>query len=199
LLVNGSPRQLWLEPRVTLLDALREYAGLTGTKKGGDHGQCGACTVLIEGRRINSCLTLGIMHAGKQIITVEGLAWGDALYPVVQAAFIKHGAFQCGFCAPGQRCSAVGLLSEGHTKTDDDIREQMSGNLCRCGTYLERRFPRSPGCHTRPILQVDSRDKGVIEGCHSPGRRAGGRSGLSGGLFRVGIHTCMCKPRSTAR
>src|SRR5262249_53163590 len=134
LLVNGSPRRLRLEPRVTLLDALREYAGLTGTKKGCDHGQCGACTVLIDGRRINSCLTLAVTHAGKQITTVEGLAQGDALHPV-QAAFIKHDAFQCGYCTPGQLCSAVGLLNEGHAKTDDDIGEQMSGNICRCGAY----------------------------------------------------------------
>ena len=134
LLVNGSPRSLRLEPRVTLLDALREYAGLTGTKKGCDHGQCGACTVLIDGRRINSCLTLAVMQAGKQITTVEGLAEGEALHPV-QAAFIKHDAFQCGYCTPGQICSAVGLLREGHARTDDDIRELMSGNLCRCGAY----------------------------------------------------------------
>jgi xanthine dehydrogenase YagT iron-sulfur-binding subunit len=134
LLVNGSPRRLHLDPRVTLLDALREYAGLTGTKKGCDHGQCGACTVLIDGRRINSCLTLAVMHAGKQITTVEGLAEGENLHPL-QAAFIKHDAFQCGYCTPGQLCSAVGLFNEGHAKTDDDIRELMSGNLCRCGAY----------------------------------------------------------------
>jgi xanthine dehydrogenase YagT iron-sulfur-binding subunit len=134
LLVNGSSRRLRLEPRVTLLDALREYAGLTGSKKGCDHGQCGACTVLIDGRRINSCLTLAVMHAGKHVTTVEGLAQGDALHPV-QAAFVKHDAFQCGYCTPGQLCSAVGLLDEGHAKTDDDVREQMSGNLCRCGAY----------------------------------------------------------------
>ena len=119
---------------MTLLNALREYAGLTGTKKGGDHGQCGACTVLIEGRRINSCLTLAVMHAGKQITTVEGLAEGGALHPV-QAAFIKHDAFQCGYCTPGQLCSAVGLLAEGHATTEEDVRELMSGNICRCGAY----------------------------------------------------------------
>jgi xanthine dehydrogenase YagT iron-sulfur-binding subunit len=134
LLVNGSPRNLRVEARVTLLDALREYAGLTGTKKGCDHGQCGACTVLIDGRRINSCLTLAVMQAGKQITTVEGLAEENALHPV-QAAFIKHDAFQCGYCTPGQLCSAVGLLNEGHVRTDDDIRELMSGNICRCGAY----------------------------------------------------------------
>jgi xanthine dehydrogenase YagT iron-sulfur-binding subunit len=134
LLVNGSPRSLRLEPRVTLLDALREYAGLTGTKKGCDHGQCGACTVLVDGRRINSCLTLAVMHTGKHITTVEGLSENGALHPV-QAAFIKHDAFQCGYCTPGQLCSAVGLLNEGRARTDDDVREQMSGNLCRCGAY----------------------------------------------------------------
>jgi xanthine dehydrogenase YagT iron-sulfur-binding subunit len=134
LLVNGSRRSLRLDPRVTLLDALREYAGLTGTKKGCDHGQCGACTVLVDGRRINSCLTLAVMQAGKQITTVEGLAAGDTLHPV-QAAFIKHDAFQCGYCTSGQLCSAAGLLREGHAHTDDDIRELMSGNLCRCGAY----------------------------------------------------------------
>jgi xanthine dehydrogenase YagT iron-sulfur-binding subunit len=134
LLGNGSRRSLRLEPRVTLLDALREYAGLTGTKKGCDHGQCGACTVLIDGRRVNSCLTLAVMHVGKQITTVEGLAEGDTLHPI-QAAFIKHDAFQCGYCTPGQLCSAVGLLNEGLARSDDDIRELMSGNLCRCGAY----------------------------------------------------------------
>jgi xanthine dehydrogenase YagT iron-sulfur-binding subunit len=134
LLVNGSRHPLRVEPRVTLLDALREYLGLTGTKKGCDHGQCGACTVLIDGQRVNSCLTLAVMHAGKRITTVEGLAEGDALHPI-QAAFIKHDAFQCGYCTPGQLCSAVGLLNEGHARTDDDIRELMSGNLCRCGAY----------------------------------------------------------------
>ena len=133
-LVNGSPRRLRLEPRVTLLDALREYAGLTGTKKGCDHGQCGACTVLIDGQRVNSCLTLAVMHAGKKITTVEGLAEGDVLHPV-QAAFIKHDAFQCGYCTSGQICAGVGLLHEGHAQTDADIREQMSGNVCRCGAY----------------------------------------------------------------
>jgi xanthine dehydrogenase YagT iron-sulfur-binding subunit len=134
LVVNGVPHDLHLEPWVTLLDALREYIGLTGTKKGCDHGQCGACTVLVDGRRINSCLTLAVMHAGKKITTVEGLAEGDALHPV-QAAFVRHDAFQCGYCTPGQLCSAVGLLHEGHAHTDDDIRELMSGNICRCGAY----------------------------------------------------------------
>jgi xanthine dehydrogenase YagT iron-sulfur-binding subunit len=132
--VNGAKHELKLEPRVTLLDALREHLELTGTKKGCDHGQCGACTVLVEGRRINSCLTLAVMHAGQSITTVEGLAKGDELHPV-QAAFVKHDAFQCGYCTSGQICSAVGLIAEGHAKTEDDVRELMSGNICRCGAY----------------------------------------------------------------
>jgi xanthine dehydrogenase YagT iron-sulfur-binding subunit len=135
LMVNGKPLDLNLEPRVTLLDALREDAGLTGTKKGCDHGQCGACTVLIDGRRVNSCLTLAIAVQGRKITTVEGLANGDQLHPV-QAAFIEHDGFQCGYCTPGQICSAVGLINEGHARTDDEIREQMAGNICRCGAYL---------------------------------------------------------------
>jgi xanthine dehydrogenase YagT iron-sulfur-binding subunit len=134
LTVNGAKRELKLEPRVTLLDALREHLAMTGTKKGCDHGQCGACTVLVEGRRINSCLTLAVMHAGKSITTVEGLARGEELHPV-QAAFVKHDAFQCGYCTPGQICSAVGLIAEGQAKTEDDVRELMSGNICRCGAY----------------------------------------------------------------
>ena len=134
LVVNGVKHELKLEPRVTLLDALRERLELTGTKKGCDHGQCGACTVLVEGRRINSCLTLAVMNAGKSITTVEGLAKGDELHPV-QAAFVKHDAFQCGYCTPGQICSAVGLIAEGRAKTEDDVRELMSGNICRCGAY----------------------------------------------------------------
>jgi xanthine dehydrogenase YagT iron-sulfur-binding subunit len=134
LLINGSHRTLQLEPRVTLLDALREYVGLTGTKKGCDHGQCGACTVLVDGKRINSCLTLAIMQVGKEITTVEGLSQGDTLHPM-QAAFIKYDGFACGYCTPGQICSAVGLLHEGHAESDDDIRELMSGNICRCGAY----------------------------------------------------------------
>jgi len=123
-----------VEPRVTLLDALRERLALTGTKKGCDHGQCGACTVLLDGRRINACLTLAVMCEGKSITTIEGLAKGEELHPV-QAAFIARDAFQCGYCTPGQICSAVALLAEGHAGTDDEIREWMSGNLCRCGAY----------------------------------------------------------------
>jgi xanthine dehydrogenase YagT iron-sulfur-binding subunit len=150
LTINGRPYDLKLEPRVTLLDALREYAGLTGTKKGCDRGQCGACTVLVGGRRINSCLTLAIMHDGEAVTTVEGLAQEDALSPL-QRAFIEHDAFQCGYCTPGQLCSATALLDEfragavstvtadvrtGPTLlTEDEIRERMSGNLCRCGAY----------------------------------------------------------------
>jgi len=134
LRVNGIEHPLDLEPRVTLLDALREHLGMTGTKKGCDHGQCGACTVLVNGRRVNSCLTLAVMASGKSITTIEGLAKGDELHPL-QAAFIEQDAFQCGYCTPGQICSAVGLLSEGHATTDDDIRQEMCGNICRCGAY----------------------------------------------------------------
>lgn len=134
LRVNGAEHALEIDPRVTLLDALRERIGLTGTKKGCDQGQCGACTVLVDGRRINSCLTLAVMQAGASITTIEGLAQGDELHPM-QAAFIKHDGFQCGYCTPGQICSAVGLLNEGHAKTDDEVRELMSGNICRCGAY----------------------------------------------------------------
>jgi xanthine dehydrogenase YagT iron-sulfur-binding subunit len=132
--VNGRDHQLSLDPRVTLLDALREQLHLTGTKKGCDHGQCGACTVLVDGRRIYSCLTLAVMQAGARITTIEGLADGDRLHPV-QEAFIEHDAFQCGYCTSGQICSAVGLLNEGHAKTDAEVRELMSGNICRCGAY----------------------------------------------------------------
>jgi xanthine dehydrogenase YagT iron-sulfur-binding subunit len=134
LTVNGAAKQLDVAPWTTLLDALRESLGLTGTKKGCDHGQCGACTVLVDGRRINSCLTLAIMKDGAAVTTIEGLAQGDALHPL-QQAFVEHDAFQCGYCTPGQICSAVGLMHEGRAKTADDIRELMSGNICRCGAY----------------------------------------------------------------
>ena len=134
LKVNGTVRTIQAEPRVTLLDALRERLDLTGTKKGCDHGQCGACTVLVDGRRVNSCLTLAVMAQGKDITTVEGLAQGEALHPL-QQAFIDHDGFQCGYCTPGQLMSGVACLKEGHAKTDDSVREWMSGNLCRCGAY----------------------------------------------------------------
>jgi xanthine dehydrogenase YagT iron-sulfur-binding subunit len=134
LSVNGIVRERALEPRVTLLDALREQIGLTGTKKGCDRGECGACTVLVDGRRVKSCLTLAVMQQGREVTTVEGLAKGDDLHPV-QAAFIRQDGLQCGFCTPGQIMSAVACIAEGHADTDDEIREWMSGNLCRCSCY----------------------------------------------------------------
>jgi xanthine dehydrogenase YagT iron-sulfur-binding subunit len=134
LRINGADRAFDVESTVTLLDLLRERAGLTGTKKGCDHGQCGACTVLLDGRRINACLTLAVMQNGHEVTTIEGLAEGDALHPL-QQAFIDHDAFQCGYCTPGQICSAAGLVAEGQARTVDDVRERMSGNLCRCGAY----------------------------------------------------------------
>jgi xanthine dehydrogenase YagT iron-sulfur-binding subunit len=147
--VNGAERRLEVDERTTLLDALREHLGLTGTKKGCDHGQCGACTVLVEGQRINSCLSLALMHDGESVTTIEGLAEGERLHPL-QAAFIAHDGLQCGYCTPGQICSAVGMLRElqqgmpSHVTEDlaaapqledDEIRERMSGNLCRCSCY----------------------------------------------------------------
>jgi xanthine dehydrogenase YagT iron-sulfur-binding subunit len=150
LRINGNSYELSLEPRTTLLDALREVIGLSGTKKGCDRGQCGACTVLVDGKRINSCLTLAIMQEGKDITTIEGLAQADALHPI-QEAFLDHDAFQCGYCTPGQICSAVAMLEEARagaasavtpnmrnapmTLSDAEIRERMSGNICRCGAY----------------------------------------------------------------
>uniref|UniRef100_Q020N3 (2Fe-2S)-binding domain protein n=1 Tax=Solibacter usitatus (strain Ellin6076) TaxID=234267 RepID=Q020N3_SOLUE len=150
--VNGQAHDLVLDPRVTLLDLLREHLQLTGTKMGCDHGQCGACTVLIRGRRVNSCLSLAVSHDGDEITTIEGLARGDELHPM-QAAFLENDGFQCGYCTPGQICSAVALLEEARrgmpsavtpdirksgpvALTDDEIRERMSGNLCRCGAYV---------------------------------------------------------------
>src|SRR6185437_11291656 len=152
LRVNGRVQELTLDPRVTLLDALRERLHLTGTKKGCDHGQCGACTVLVRGRRVNSCLALAVAHDGDEITTIEGLAVGGELHPV-QAAFVEHDAFQCGYCTPGQIMSCVALLDEAHRGMpsavtadvaregalpldDAEIRERMSGNLCRCGAYV---------------------------------------------------------------
>ena len=150
LQINGQPYSLTLDPRTTLLDALREHLTLTGSKKGCDHGQCGACTVLIDGRRINSCLTLAAMHDGQAVTTIEGLAWGNDLHPL-QAAFVEHDGFQCGYCTSGQICSAVGMLAESRQGmpsyvtddltqpaaelTDAEIRERMSGNICRCAAY----------------------------------------------------------------
>src|SRR5262249_14228651 len=132
--VNGVERKLNVAPWTTLLDALRLYLDLTGTKKGCDHGQCGACTVLVDGRPVNSCLTLALMKDGAQVTTIEGLAKGKALHPL-QQAFIEHDAFQCGYCTPGQICSGVGLINENKARTLDEIRELMSGNICRCGAY----------------------------------------------------------------
>src|ERR1700716_1044192 len=136
LTVNGVPQNDELEdPRVTLLDLLRERPARTGTRKGCDRGQCGACTVLVDGRRINSCLALAVSHDGADVLTIEGVARGDELHPI-QAAFIAHDGFQCGFCTPGQIMSAIGLIHEGQAGNDPErIREGMSGNLCRCGAY----------------------------------------------------------------
>jgi xanthine dehydrogenase YagT iron-sulfur-binding subunit len=148
LTVNGNVRNLALDPRTTLLDALRERLSLTGTKKGCDHGQCGACTVLLDGRRINSCMTLAVMHDGDEITTIEGLGTAERLHPM-QRAFVKHDGFQCGYCTPGQICSAVAMLDEikarvpSHatadlenvTFSDEEVRERMSGNICRCAAY----------------------------------------------------------------
>jgi xanthine dehydrogenase YagT iron-sulfur-binding subunit len=134
LTINGVRRDLDVAPWTTLLDLLRDRLDLTGTKKGCDHGQCGACTVLVDGRRINSCLTLAVMKNGADITTIEGLAKDGALHPL-QQAFIDHDAFQCGYCTPGQICSAAAMIAEGKAKTVDDIRELMSGNICRCAAY----------------------------------------------------------------
>jgi xanthine dehydrogenase YagT iron-sulfur-binding subunit len=151
LRVNGTEHGVTVDTRTTLLDALRDRLGLTGTKKGCDRGQCGACTILVDGRRVNSCLALAVAHQGAEIVTIEGLAAGDDLHPV-QRAFVEHDAFQCGYCTPGQICSAVALLDEAErgwpsavtddlarteiTLDDDEIRERMSGNLCRCAAYV---------------------------------------------------------------
>lgn len=134
LTLNHQPRQLDVLPWTTLLDLLREQLDLVGSKKGCDHGQCGACTVLLNGKRVNACLTLAVMCDGADLVTIEGLASEEALHPL-QAAFIKHDAFQCGYCTPGQICSAVGLIAEGRAGTPAEVQEMMSGNLCRCGAY----------------------------------------------------------------
>ncbi len=133
--LNGERRSVSVEPWTTLLDLLRHQLELTGTKKGCDHGQCGACTILIDGVRVNSCLQLAVMQEGKEITTIEGLAAKDGTLHPLQAAFVEHDAFQCGYCTPGQICSAAGLIAEGHARNRDDIRELMSGNICRCGAY----------------------------------------------------------------
>jgi xanthine dehydrogenase YagT iron-sulfur-binding subunit len=132
--VNGTSHKLSIEPRTTLLDLLREQLVLTGTKKGCDHGQCGACTVHIDGRRVLSCMTLAVMLEGKKVTTIEGLANGDKLHPM-QEAFIKNDGFQCGYCTPGQIMSGIACIREGHANSEDEIREYMSGNICRCGAY----------------------------------------------------------------
>jgi len=134
LQVNGTAKSLNVDARTTLLDALREHIGLTGSKKGCDHGQCGACTVMVGGRRVLSCLTLALTVQDKQITTIEGLSQGDKLHPM-QQAFIDQDAFQCGYCTPGQIVSAIACVKEGHATNDDDIREYMSGNICRCAAY----------------------------------------------------------------
>ncbi len=134
MIVNGAKKQVKVAPWTTLLDALRDHLDLTGTKKGCDHGQCGACTVLAGGRRILSCLTLAVMKDGAEITTIEGLAAEGGLHPL-QQAFIDHDAFQCGYCTPGQICSAAGLIAEGKARSAEEIRELMSGNICRCGAY----------------------------------------------------------------
>jgi xanthine dehydrogenase YagT iron-sulfur-binding subunit len=134
LVVNGIEQRLDVAAWTSLLDALRDHLDLTGTKKGCDHGQCGACTVLVNGRRINSCLTLAVMQDGAEVTTIEGLATNGSLHSL-QQAFVDHDAFQCGYCTPGQICSAAGMIAEGHASSPDEIRELMSGNICRCGAY----------------------------------------------------------------
>jgi xanthine dehydrogenase YagT iron-sulfur-binding subunit len=138
LRINGEEHRLAIDVRATLLDLLREQLGLTGSKKGCDHGQCGACTILLDGRRANACLALAVAHDGAELVTVEGLAEGEDLHPL-QSAFVEHDAFQCGYCTPGQLCSAVGMLAEAEAEgvalDAAEIRERMSGNLCRCGAY----------------------------------------------------------------
>lgn len=160
LTLNGQPTRVEVHPWTTLLDMLREQLDLTGTKKGCDHGQCGACTVLLDGQRINACLSLAIMHDGASLTTIEGLADGDSLHPM-QAAFVEHDAYQCGYCTPGQICSAVGLVAEGRATDPDDIREQMSGNLCRCGAYPNILTAITSALdETRERLQAGSAGKG---------------------------------------
>ncbi|MBA1200298.1 (2Fe-2S)-binding protein [Pseudomonas capeferrum] len=161
LRLNGQETHMQIEAWVTLLDLLREQLHLTGTKKGCDQGQCGACTVLVDGRRINACLTLALMHNGRDIVTVEGLADGDTLHPL-QQAFIDHDAFQCGYCTPGQLCSAVGLIQEGEASNAAEVRELMSGNVCRCGAY-----PQIVQAVTQVMgiaEPIEGNDRGVVVG-----------------------------------
>ncbi|MFC0252173.1 (2Fe-2S)-binding protein [Massilia consociata] len=169
LRINGQDRDFTVPSWVTLLDLLRERALLTGTKKGCDHGQCGACTVLLDGKRINSCLTLAVMQDGREVTTIEGLADGDALHPL-QQAFIACDAFQCGYCTPGQICSAAGLIAEGQARSADDVRELMSGNVCRCGAYPQI---------AQAVMQVMG-----IDG--RPGENAGKAAGDSAEPFTTG-------------
>jgi xanthine dehydrogenase YagT iron-sulfur-binding subunit len=175
LKVNGAEKRLEVAPWTTLLDLLREYLDLTGTKKGCDHGQCGACTVLVNGKRINSCMTLAIMKDGAEVQTVEGLVAKDALHPL-QQAFIEHDAFQCGYCTPGQICSSLGLINEGRAKTADEIRELMSGNICRCGAY-----PHIVAA-IQQVMQGNGRVKGRTKGQTSKRGQAGkkGETGKKG-------------------
>ncbi|QRF62359.1 2Fe-2S iron-sulfur cluster binding domain-containing protein (plasmid) [Variovorax paradoxus] len=151
LRINGTPHALEVEAWVSLLDLLRDRLGLTGTKKGCDHGQCGACTVLVDGRRINACLRLAAMCEDAEVTTIEGLARGDELHPL-QRAFVAHDALQCGYCTPGQICSALGLQNEGQATTLDEVRELMSGNLCRCGAY-----PQIAAAVSEVVLQARER------------------------------------------
>ena len=154
LTINGHERRLAVDGRTSLLDLLREHVGLTGTKKGCDHGQCGACTVLLDGRRVLSCLTLAVATQGRAVTTIEGLVKGGELHPM-QQAFIDHDAFQCGYCTPGQIMSAIACVNEGHAETEADIREYMSGNLCRCAAY-----PNIVAAvmQARPVMKTASRD-----------------------------------------
>ena len=160
--VNGQHHELALQPWVTLLDLLRDRLDLTGTKKGCDHGQCGACTVLVDGKRINACLTLAVMQDGRDIVTVEGIADGAELHPL-QQALIAHDAFQCGYCTPGQLCSAMGLINEGQARTEADLRELMSGNICRCGAYpqIVQAIGEVMGV---PVGQTDDRRRRIVIG-----------------------------------
>jgi len=160
LRINGQEHAMQIETWVTLLDLLRERLDLTGSKKGCDHGQCGACTVLVDGKRINACMTLAVMQNGREITTIEGLAADGTLHPL-QQAFIDNDAFQCGYCTPGQICSAVGLINEGQAKSVSDVRELMSGNVCRCGAYPGIR---KAVCAVAGIVDGDNKVHAVVPG-----------------------------------